>query len=122
MSDVDVRWWELAACQGARPQQFDLGEYVNVLMRGRDQALAAQPVIQRFCSGCVVATDCLADAHRHGDTGIRGGVLLTREHGTLSTYRWHLRQGEAACSPCRDAAAAYSRDAKRAQRLEVAAP
>jgi hypothetical protein len=61
----------------------------------RDEARCARD------GGC-----CLSCTHEFGEDP----PLLPGRHGTTYAYKRHLRRGEEACEPCRDAMRAYNRD------------
>lgn len=100
-------WPRYAACAGAPPQLFDAPR--RTVPTAEDRR-AADTVIIRYCNRCPVRQDCLDDAIATRATGVRGGLLLTREHGSITAYNNHKKAGEEACPECLEAAAAYTRD------------
>lgn len=113
------KWRWRAACAGApTPQRFDPPNFGGVLpltYRVRYQKLKEQ-----YCDPCSVRAECLADALKQGDQGLRGGVLLRSngpgtkrieaiaenvEEPTVVSH-WHRPShlGDPChCHPCRDA-------------------
>lgn len=118
-------WPERAACLRAEPRLFDppvVGEFHFARARARksnprarmDQALS-------FCKVCPVVNECLADAVKNRESGIRGGQLVTdgrivrlpvptpqpqrplKPCGTNAAWIRHRRAGEEPCIPCTQA-------------------
>jgi hypothetical protein len=48
------------------------------------------------------------------DLELPGDECRGADCGTYAGYRWHNRNGDTSCEPCRAAAAAYGRNRKRA--------
>jgi hypothetical protein len=110
-------WRDRAACLDAAPAQFDPISSKHVTEADRRRA---EHAIKLFCSRCPVLVECLSDAYRTNAQGVRGGQLLTDEHGTINGYNRHRARGEEACEECKEGAAAYKRDrADLRERLAV---
>ena len=116
---TDTYWRDHAACSGADPRLFD--------EPSRDESPSdAHQRIQRataICAGCPVRNECLTEAIRCEDTGIRGGVMrqyalgrnsgevVTRANplrayepcGTYGAYQRHRRWGEPIDPDCQAA-------------------
>jgi hypothetical protein len=101
-------WRERAACAGVeRPERFDAPSTWRI---STEVEAAAGTLIAQFCARCPVAKACLDDALATHATGIRGGRLITTEHGSISAYNRHKKAGEDACAECLEAARAYGAD------------
>lgn len=75
-------WWDDAACRGLGPFLFFGPDDRESIAQRRRREINAK----RHCEACEVRVDCLADALRFNDEGIRGG--LTRyERGQLAPRR-----------------------------------
>lgn len=120
----ELRWYERAACIRADPSLFDPpgSGRMAVALTGRD------PQVERaltYCRRCPARPECLNDAIKHADSGVRGGQLLTRGNvkpggtapcGTAAAYRNHERHGDPiddACRTARNEADQARRDRKR---------
>ena len=64
------RWQDEAACAGLGREDF-IPEYPLT-----DHSLAGVAAAKLVCAGCPVKSACLSYAHRHGASGVWGGVLL----------------------------------------------
>lgn len=76
-------WWDDASCRGVGTFLFfgPSDDRESIAQRRRREADA-----KRCCEGCAVQVDCLSDALKFNDEGIRGG--LTRyERGQLAPRR-----------------------------------
>lgn len=70
ISPTNNPWWDRAACRKADPRLFDYGEdREGTRLRRIATAL-------RYCGDCLVTKECLEDAIRLGDSGVRGGQFL----------------------------------------------
>jgi hypothetical protein len=120
-----LRWRARATCVGHDPRLFDPPAALEGAGAARRRLRAGAEV----CRGCPVADACLVDAIEHGDIGLRGGLLLTRDAGdadwtyrvrrvdldvqdlqpcgTYAAWRRHRRRGELVDAACAAARAAY---------------
>lgn len=65
-------WWDDAICVGVGPDLFfgpPIGEGESVSIRRKRERKAKE-----YCIQCVVQIECLAEALKYGDDGIRGGL------------------------------------------------
>lgn len=114
-----VSWRDLARCDGEDPDLFFPPDGVR-----HSTAAWLEAEAKKVCAGCLVKSECLADAVDQDDRhAIRGGLTaeervragLMSAHGgrgcgSLAGFRRHSREKEPACRPCKDAKAAYERD------------
>lgn len=107
MSDR-TKWRTYAACATKRAGSHDERSERETMVEFRSRIERAKSV----CARCPVAPDCLLNAALSRDSGIRAGFLLHSgkqsvdlrlPHGTVATYRRHLREGTRTCVDCRRA-------------------
>ena len=88
-----------------------------------------------FCARCPVAEACLEHALEHEPAGAWGGKTAVERQQirtsrrrtpdpcsepSYARYMRHVRGGENACVPCRDAFYTYKNEWRAARRLEIA--
>jgi hypothetical protein len=118
MSDIGLRWYELAACKDfttPTKQPFDLDSGTQA-----ENNVRARWLKRTYCDPCPARQACFDDAVANGATcTVRGGHYfnIKGEHrpadqptarnvancGTASGARTHRRYGEPVCGPCRAA-------------------
>lgn len=80
-------WWDDALCRGIGPDLFfgpplDEGETVTARRKRERQA-------KDICYQCVVQVECLADALKYADDGVRGG-LTRHERQSIAPTQAHM--------------------------------
>jgi WhiB family redox-sensing transcriptional regulator len=75
------RWWTEAACRGVGTELFfgPAGQGTEQVPARRQREAKAK----QYCASCPVAVDCLADALKFGDDGIRGGMSRYERYQTV---------------------------------------
>lgn len=63
-------WWEEAACRGLGTPLFFGDDNIETVSSRRRRERAAKQV----CATCPVTVECLADALKFADEGVRGGL------------------------------------------------
>lgn len=81
-------WRDDAACRGKATANFDPWDPPGTAYNVPRDA-------QRFCDGCAVRVECLADSFHHDDQGVRGGTTM-RQRKAMKRPRLRL-----ACPVCR---------------------
>jgi hypothetical protein len=69
-----MTWHEHANCAGRDPTLFDPPADTEDHQERRRRVTRARSI----CAACAVAPECLIDAVRHHDSGIRAGFVLTQ--------------------------------------------
>ena len=132
----DPFWRDHAACSGADPRLFDEPSRERAGGLETDAEVAERLDLARFryCNGCPVRNECITDAKRSGDGGIRAGEMLasakvrpivgltTGTCGTEAGYQRHRRHGQTPCPACRAAASKAFRARRQRNHKALSAP
>ncbi|WP_327359623.1 WhiB family transcriptional regulator [Streptomyces sp. NBC_01304] len=115
---------EFTACADADPEIF------------HDDVLA--PTAKQLCAGCPLAEACRTQARNSGEWGTWGGetsaeraaagyppvgwtgrgyTRFTHPCGTPAAYQRHMRAGETACEPCKQAESVRAGEQRARRRL-----
>lgn len=80
-------WREHGACLSADPTLFDDHRDSDEAGRASKCRITAPPAMRgaaaRYCAGCPVRAQCLAEARRDGLHGLWGGMYRTWAHGSM---------------------------------------